>query len=77
MDKLIPGGGFPAFDGHELQLFNGSTKFTVDGVDILYLPYVDFTCLKNSTTELLNITSYDDVIGLPADLLESEYVEAV
>ncbi len=70
MDKLIPGGGYPAFNGQRLQLYNSSGVVRDGGDDYLYLPYVDFECVQREAGNLsLRIQTIYNVSGIPDELL--------
>lgn len=48
VDVLFNGSAFPAPSALELQLYNGSEVVTDEnGNDLLYLPFVNYTCLEN------------------------------
>ena len=48
VDVLFNGSAFPALSALELQLYNGSDVVTdtATGQDLLYLPFINYTCLN-------------------------------
>lgn len=67
VDELVDGEAFPAFTAQSLEYVNDDgSEITVDSQTPLYLPYINFECLKNSTNcngipiTTINVTKYGD-----------------
>ena len=66
VSSLLDGRAFPAFDAQELLLFNGSNPVpdaSDNDENFLYLPFVDFACLKMKFPNL-DISEQPNIIGL-------------
>jgi hypothetical protein len=61
--NLLDGAAFPGFAAQQLQLYdlNGNTLTDGSGNDLLYLPFINFTCLLNKIDALKNNSNYDFV----------------
>ena len=67
VDELVDGEAFPAFTAQSLEYVNDDgSEITVDSQTPLYLPYINFECLMNSTNcngipiTTINVTKYGD-----------------
>ncbi len=67
--NLLDGLSFPAFSIHSLYLYNGSELIQEDGMNFLYLPFIDFPCLNKQPEVSIPLKKFTDIIGLPKELL--------
>lgn len=56
MINLVDGSAFPGYDAQRLQFYDAAGRRVQDGAgeDLLYLPFVDFSCLLANVPELNN-----------------------
>ena len=58
--NLLDGDAFPGFAAQQLQLYNGQDRVQDDnGNDLLYLPFIDFECLRGTIPSDMLVTRPD------------------
>ena len=65
IDKLVDGQAFPAFTAHELQIYlkEGDEKFEIGNEDVLYLPFINLSCLADRQMQMgKNLFNLTDLV---------------
>ena len=73
--NLLDGEAFPGFTAHSLQLYDSlGNRIQSNGNDLLYLPFIDFECLRNriNSTLLSSIGNFTTVTPDPRYVCESK-----